>query len=227
MLCKYCGKELNDDAKFCTQCGAGLDQPETATEPVAAKPKVNKKKIIAVAVVALAVMAALVVFFNIKSNSVNASPEAVAAAFLISDYALDIETQVKCCPDFMIREIAEDYDLPKNASSKVLRKELVKELTGRVAGKTPEKVKIKSVKVVKEYDLRDMEEGYHFGNNRYLSYDLEYTTARDLKNMRTAAEVKVRYTVDGEEYTEEIFTVKIRNKWYILPVAYAMPAPVE
>ena len=83
------------------------------------------------------------------------------------------------------------------------------------------------LKVVKEYDLRDMEEGYHFGNNRYLSYDLEYTTARDLKNMRTAAEVKVRYTVDGEEYTEEIFTVKIRNKWYILPVAYAMPAPVE
>ena len=26
MICRSCGKHVDDDAKFCTECGAGADQ---------------------------------------------------------------------------------------------------------------------------------------------------------------------------------------------------------
>lgn len=35
MLCKSCGHELNDDALFCTNCGAKLESPENNTQPEA------------------------------------------------------------------------------------------------------------------------------------------------------------------------------------------------
>ena len=223
MFCKYCGAELAEDAKFCMQCGAGLDESEPATEPIAAKPKANKK-IIAVAAAALAVVAALIVFLCVKNNGVNASPEAVAEAYLVSLYEFDAETQVKCWPDFMIKEVAVEYGL-KNAS----RRAVTKELAGMMQGEIPEKVIIKSVRVVKEYDVGEIEDWYHFdfGNNLRFAYGPEYAIDRDLKNIRTAAKVKVRYTVDGEEDMMEIVTVKIKSKWYILPVGHAKEAPAE
>lgn len=36
MFCKHCGKEIADDAKFCDQCGHGVDdsQSNLAEDPV-------------------------------------------------------------------------------------------------------------------------------------------------------------------------------------------------
>ena len=32
MFCKNCGRELPDDAKFCVQCGASMNQKAESTE---------------------------------------------------------------------------------------------------------------------------------------------------------------------------------------------------
>lgn len=101
MFCTKCGKELKDGSKFCTECGAALDQtlapasaptpapiptpvpaPTPAYTPAPTAPTAGKKKIsggviaLIVAVAVLAVAAIVLVVFLLLGDKDNAAPEA-------------------------------------------------------------------------------------------------------------------------------------------------------
>lgn len=91
MFCTKCGKELKDGSKFCTGCGAALDQapaPTPAHAPAPQVPVAVKKKmgggtialIIAVAVLAVAAVALLVMLLLGGKNGAQDPAPSVPAA---------------------------------------------------------------------------------------------------------------------------------------------------
>ncbi len=193
MFCKSCGAELNDTAEFCSQCGKKVGGTQITV-------KINKKSLVAIAVVILTAIIGLVFVTN---NNINASPEKLAAAVIKSEYEIDIKTMMKCFPDFAIREIAVDEGLSENAS----RSEVVKKVQESYRYETPRKVEIVDAEIVGEFDISE----YTIYRELY-----DYMTDKDYDMITEVAQVKVEFTVDGDEGSVQVTCIKMKNKWYFL-----------
>ena len=195
MFCKNCGAELNETSEFCRECGTKIgEQKADKKSPVG-----NRKHFYAMIVAVLA----LIVFFCVRNNSVNSSPEKVAAATLKSEYEADIKTMMKCFPEFTIREIAAEESLPADAS----RNEVANIVKRNYRYETPQKVKIIETELVKEYDISE----YTIFRELY-----DYMTDDDYASITKVAKVNVRFTVDNEEDSIQMTCIKMKNKWYFL-----------
>lgn len=193
MFCKSCGTELNDTAEFCSQCGKKVGGTQITV-------KINKKSLFTIAVVILAAIIGLVFVTN---NNINASPEKLAAAVIKSEYEIDIKTMMKCFPDFAIREIAVDEGLSENAS----RSEVAKKVQESYRYETPLKVEIIDTEIVGEFDISE----YTIYRELY-----DYMTDNDYDMITEVAQVKVEFTVDGDEESVQVTCIKMKNKWYFL-----------
>ena|GEM_PF-1007053 len=58
VFCTECGKENEEDAKYCSECGNTLDRPDKVTEPVEIEKKEKVKKKSALAAVVLNIVIA-------------------------------------------------------------------------------------------------------------------------------------------------------------------------
>lgn len=62
MFCRKCGKEIPDDAAFCTRCGTATEAPRPDdTTDIDAQKKVDRERIVAWVVLGLLVAVVLVV----------------------------------------------------------------------------------------------------------------------------------------------------------------------
>lgn len=196
MFCKNCGAQLNEKADFCPQCGLKIGDLHTHKKIIIPK----RNGLISVVVVILAIIITLTF---VKTNSVNSSPEKVAAATIKSEYEIDIKTMMKCIPNFTIREIAVDEGLSENAS----RSDVIKKVKEDYRYETSQKVEIVSSQLMEEYDIND----YTIFRELY-----DYMTDKEYDLITKVAKVNVEFIVDGEENSIQLTCIKMKNKWYFL-----------
>lgn len=196
MFCRNCGTELNEKADFCTQCGLKIGDSHIHKKIIIPK----RNGLISVVVVILTIIITLTF---IKTNNVNSSPEKVAVATIKSEYEIDIETMIKCFPDFTIREIAVDVGLSPDAN----RSEVIKEVKEDYRYETSQKVEIVSSQLMEEYDIGD----YTVFRELY-----NYMTDKEYNLITKVAKVNVEFIVDGEEISIQMTCIKMKNKWYFL-----------
>ena len=80
MKCKSCGCEVHDNAKFCTNCGTPVDQPDMTPEKSVIKSGTDSDKIkiiILAAMLVIAVAAGLIVK-NMRQNDTDEKYQASA-----------------------------------------------------------------------------------------------------------------------------------------------------
>lgn len=94
MLCKKCGKELNENAKFCEECGTAVEnqkQNDIAVNSYNQKP--NKKSGCIIACIAVIILCFMVAMFSIIVMSVS-SPKNNEVSNTETDYKPIFDSQV-------------------------------------------------------------------------------------------------------------------------------------
>lgn len=200
MFCAKCGAELPNDAKFCKGCGerTHINQEEKAAS-VLNGIKPNMKWII-IAAAAVLVVVFLLIF---GGNGVNSSPESVAIATIKSEYEADTDTMVEVFPEFLVKQIAVENGLTKNAS----RGDLADALEEAYRRKTPKQVEILSTERVGEYTT-----------DRYIIFRelYDYMTDEDYDDITKVVKVKVKFTVNGDTDSITLPCIEMNGDWYYL-----------
>ena len=209
MFCENCGKEPGD-GKFCQECGAPVNQ-ET---PSVKLPKFNltKKTMGIIGGIAAGVVAIIVALVLILGNQTGAASAKDAAKEYFQALAnVDAKTVVNLMPSFMVNQMCEEYDID-NPSRNALIKALKEEAEDDGADKT--KIKIKSAKVLKEYDME------YFEDNDYIDDFQEYydATDKEIDSIQDMAMVEITYTTGISSYTNTIRVtcLKISGRWYVM-----------
>lgn len=196
MYCVNCGKDISDADAFCPSCGSnvktGLKRKKVTS--------FNKKSL--VIILCIIAVVALILKLN-QVNDVNASPENVAKAAVISEYEADIDLMVKCFPNFTIRELALEYGLAPNASRSEVKNEIKKEY------RYSESYAVSNVKteVIQIYDIDEF---------TFIEELYDDITDEEFEEITKIAKVKVTFEVDGESENVQATCVKIKGKWYLL-----------
>lgn len=193
MFCEKCGTELKEGELFCPGCGANIHNAEKDKKISIFK---NKKVIIAIVslLLALSIFTLFMVF-----NSVNYSPKKIATTWVESCYAVDIDSLVKCLPSFTLKEAANYYDLPTDASKREISNAIKKDYRYDVA----DEITIISVEEIRRYNVgRD---------------DIDFTrymTISEYESIKKISEVEVCFLIDGDKRYETITCIKMKGKWY-------------
>lgn len=195
MFCEKCGTALEEGALYCAGCGA-----QQASVPVEGK-KQRKKGFLIVILILLAVVATFGIYHALFN--VNASPERVAAAYIESAFEKDYHKLLKCYPDCVVRRIADDVDLPENAS----RRKIAKSLKEQYATTEKQDYRIVSIEIEEQGDKSDF----------YIFRELYDMTKEEYNSISEAAMVEVELEdEDGDEYTMNVLCIEMDSKWYAL-----------
>lgn len=218
MFCVKCGAQNEDDVKFCTVCGARLDEGTVesgmpaavgfeggASVAVASDNKNRKIGIIAVAAAALLVIVIVaVLLFGGRGY------EATVKKFINAGFVdPDAEAIFDLFPDEMLEYAFDEAGLDEDEIDEFIE-DLQEELedtierTERLYGDDVElSYEIRSVKDVKGDDLDDLKDDYE-------EVDVDVSAAKT---------VKVKLTFEGEEQTQStdmnIGLIKVGRSWYL------------
>ena len=192
MLCKKCGTENPDGAKYCSKCGKALNEKSTA--------KKNREKGI---VLALCVIVAVVLLvYTLGGRSYKKTID----TFVTSQFAVDAQSIVELLPEKVL-----DKELEETGYSKT---ELVEETNDSLKKQVDYidqylgddwklSYKMTNVEDVTGDDLNDLKSNYE-----------------DIKVKLSAAKtVEVEFTLKGDE-TEisnslEVSVIKVDRSWYL------------
>lgn len=207
MFCGKCGTQNADDARFCTGCGAKLNEGQTVKSPASAVGDANNKNrkigMIAVAVVVVLLVVLFVGLFGGRSY------KKTVDMFITATFEADAETIFELLPEKMI-----DYALEDEGYDDDELDELIDEANEDL-----------------ENQIRQIER--YYGEDWKLSYeitnveDVKDRTLRRLKNdyedvgvkVSAAKTVEIEFTVKADE-TEisnsmEISVIKVGRSWYL------------
>lgn len=192
MLCKKCGTENPDGAKYCSKCGKALNEKSTA--------KKNREKGI---VLALCVIVAVVLLvYTLGGRSYKKTID----TFVTSQFAVDAQSIVELLPEKVL-----DKELEKTGYSKT---ELVEETNDSLKKQVDYidqylgddwklSYKMTNVEDVTGDDLNDLKSNYEDINVK----------------VSAAKTVEVEFTLKGDE-TEisnslEVSVIKVDRSWYL------------
>lgn len=192
MLCKKCGTENPDGAKYCSKCGKALNEKSTA--------KKNREKGI---VLALCVIVAVVLLvYTLGGRSYKKTID----TFVTSQFAVDAQSIVELLPEKVL-----DKELEETGYSKT---ELVEETNDSLKKQVDYidqylgddwklSYKMTNVEDVTDDDLDDLKSNYEDINVK----------------VSAAKTVEVEFTLKGDE-TEvsnslEISVIKVDRSWYL------------
>lgn len=192
MLCKKCGTENPDGAKYCSKCGKALNEKSTA--------KKNREKGI---VLALCVIVAVVLLvYTLGGRSYKKTIE----TFVTSQFAVDAQSIVELLPEKVL-----DKELEETGYSKT---ELVEETNDSLKKQVDYidqylgddwklSYKMTNVEDVTGDDLNDLKSNYEDINVK----------------VSAAKTVEVEFTLKGDE-TEisnslEVSVIKVDRSWYL------------
>lgn len=192
MLCKKCGTENPDGAKYCSKCGKALNEKSTA--------KKNREKGI---VLALCVIVAVVLLvYTLGGRSYKKTID----TFVTSQFAVDAQSIVELLPEKVL-----DKELEETGYSKT---ELVEETNDSLKKQVDYidqylgddwklSYKMTNVEDVTGDDLNDLKSNYEDTNVK----------------VSAAKTVEVEFTLKGDE-TEisnslEVSVIKVDRSWYL------------
>lgn len=192
MLCKKCGTENPDGAKYCSKCGKALNEKSTAKE--------NREKGI---VLALCVIVAVVLLvYTLGGRSYKKTID----TFVTSQFAVDAQSIVELLPEKVL-----DKELEETGYSKT---ELVEETNDSLKKQVDYidqylgddwklSYKMTNVEDVTGDDLNDLKSNYEDINVK----------------VSAAKTVEVEFTLKGDE-TEisnslEVSVIKVDRSWYL------------
>ena len=144
MFCKNCGNEISEDSLFCPECGTNVNSTHKNNKFLVI---IKNKKILIV--IASVILISVIFILCISMNSIHSSPKKLATTWVESCYAVDIDSLVKCLPSFTLKEAADYYDLPTDASKREISNAIKKDYRYDVA----DEITIISVEEIRRYNV--------------------------------------------------------------------------
>ena len=200
--CPKCGAQLEDNASFCTSCGAKLTPPPASKKACPLKSFIKKFNPLVLAGAVLAVVVALVLIFSLLFPS----PKAMARKYASGLINGNAKKVVSCLPKFYF----EDNDE---------KKEYIEDLADLLEdAELDEYDKIK-------FEIRDVhtlsKSERKYLENLLESFEDEFDGFNaDSINVKKARIVEVRVTIKdgGDTYrrTIELCVVKYKGQWKII-----------
>lgn len=192
MLCKKCGTENPDGAKYCSKCGKALNEKSSA--------KKNREKGI---VLALCVIVAVVLLvYTLGGRSYKKTID----TFVTSQFAVDAQSIVELLPEKVVDKALEETGYSKtelvDEANDSLKKQ-VDSLDQSLGDDWKLSYKMTNVEDVTDDDLDDLKSNYEDINVK----------------VSAAKTVEVEFTLKGDE-TEvsnslEISVIKVDRSWYL------------
>ena len=192
MLCKKCGTENPDGAKYCSKCGKALNEKSPA--------KKNTEKGI---VLALCVIVAVVLLvYTLGGRSYKKTID----TFVTSQFAVDAQSIVELLPEKVVDKALEETGYSKtelvDEANDSLKKQ-VDSLDQSLGDDWKLSYKMTNVEDVTDDDLDDLKSNYEDINVK----------------VSAAKTVEVEFTLKGDE-TEvsnslEISVIKVDRSWYL------------
>ena len=192
MLCKKCGTENPDGAKYCSKCGKALNEKSTA--------KKNREKGI---VLALCVIVAVVLLvYTLGGRSYKKTID----TFVTSQFAVDAQSIVELLPEKVLDKELEETGYSKTELVEETNDSLKKQvdsLDQSLGDDWKLSYKMTNVEDVTDDDLDDLKSNYEDINVK----------------VSAAKTVEVEFTLKGDE-TEvsnslEISVIKVDRSWYL------------
>ena len=192
MLCKKCGTENPDGAKYCSKCGKALNEKSTA--------KKNREKGI---VLALCVIVAVVLLvYTLGGRSYKKTID----TFVTSQFAVDAQSIVELLPEKVVDKALEETGYSKtelvDEANDSLKKQ-VDYIDQYLGDDWKLSYKMTNVEDVTGDDLNDLKSNYEDINVK----------------VSAAKTVEVEFTLKGDE-TEisnslEVSVIKVDRSWYL------------
>lgn len=224
MFCTKCGTKNEDNAKFCTACGANLqeEQPVAPAEPVdSAEPvapvepiaepaapaapvaaKMEKSRL--VGLIAIAAAAVVVVILAIILFC-GRSPKAVAKKYVKAFFAGNEKSMSKLFHRKELNEMLDDADLDKDELDELFDLEWLLDFYEDYYGEDWEySFKIKDIDDVSKRDLKELKEYYDD------EFDLKVTAAKTVE-----VDIEIEGEEDDDEMEWEVTVIKIGGSWYL------------
>lgn len=192
MLCKKCGTENPDGAKYCSKCGKALNEKSTA--------KKNREKGI---VLALCVIVAVVLLvYTLGGRSYKKTID----TFVTSQFAVDAQSIVELLPEKVLDKELEETGYSKTELVEETKDSLKKQvdyIDQYLGDDWKLSYKMTNVEDVTGDDLNDLKSNYEDINVK----------------VSAAKTVEVEFTLKGDE-TEisnslEVSVIKVDRSWYL------------
>lgn len=192
MLCKKCGTENPDGAKYCSKCGKALNEKSTA--------KKNREKGI---VLALCVIVAVVLLvYTLGGRSYKKTID----TFVTSQFAVDAQSIVELLPEKVVDKALEETGYSKTELVEETNDSLKKQvdyIDQYLGDDWKLSYKMTNVEDVTGDDLNDLKSNYEDINVK----------------VSAAKTVEVEFTLKGDE-TEisnslEVSVIKVDRSWYL------------
>ena len=192
MLCKKCGTENPDGAKYCSKCGKALNEKSPA--------KKNREKGIVLAV--CVIVAVVLLVYTLGGRSYKKTID----TFVTSQFAVDAQSIVELLPEKVVDKALEETGYSKtefvDEANDSLKKQ-VDSLDQSLGDDWKLSYKMTNVEDVTDDDLDDLKSNYEDINVK----------------VSAAKTVEVEFTLKGDE-TEvsnslEISVIKVDRSWYL------------
>ena len=192
MLCKKCGTENPDGAKYCSKCGKALNEKSPA--------KKNREKGIVLA--SCVIVAVVLLVYTLGGRSYKKTID----TFVTSQFAVDAQSIVELLPEKVVDKALEETGYSKtelvDEANDSLKKQ-VDSLDQSLGDDWKLSYKMTNVEDVTDDDLDDLKSNYEDINVK----------------VSAAKTVEVEFTLKGDE-TEvsnslEISVIKVDRSWYL------------
>ena len=192
MLCKKCGTENPDGAKYCSKCGKALNEKSTA--------KKNREKGIVLAV--CVIVAVVLLVYTLGGRSYKKTID----TFVTSQFAVDAQSIVELLPEKVVDKALEETGYSKTELVEETNDSLKKQvdyIDQYLGDDWKLSYKMTNVEDVTDDDLDDLKSNYEDINVK----------------VSAAKTVEVEFTLKGDE-TEvsnslEISVIKVDRSWYL------------
>ena len=192
MLCKKCGTENPDGAKYCSKCGKALNEKSPT--------KKNREKGIVLAV--CVIVAVVLLVYTLGGRSYKKTID----TFVTSQFAVDAQSIVELLPEKVVDKALEETGYSKtelvDEANDSLKKQ-VDSLDQSLGDDWKLSYKMTNVEDVTDDDLDDLKSNYEDINVK----------------VSAAKTVEVEFTLKGDEtevsYSLEKSVIKVDRSWYL------------
>ena len=192
MLCKKCGTENPDGAKYCSKCGKALNEKSPA----------KKNRVMGIVLALCVIVAVVLLVYTLGGRSYKKTID----TFVTSQFAVDAQSIVELLPEKVVDKALEETGYSKtelvDEANDSLKKQ-VDSLDQSLGDDWKLSYKMTNVEDVTDDDLDDLKSNYEDINVK----------------VSAAKTVEVEFTLKGDE-TEvsnslEISVIKVDRSWYL------------